>query len=1564
MPNQIDYPTLEELFGNMDFCSCEHCKSVLSPAAYLVELLQFISIGTPSPLSVLNSRRPDIEHLQLSCENTNVSLPYVDIVNEIMEFYVVNGNLNTFKEQDIPEGTKSEDLIADPMFINENAYSSTSGTNSKVYPYNLPFDQPLETLRLIFNAWGLSLAEGIQIFDGFLSSHKEVLGLNNQEYRTLTDTGFHFVQEYFGEPGTAAGLANLNSDAFHAKMFCRRSEIKYDELVKLLKTNFLNPANTLIPKLENLKVNLDIINNWFNATINDNDFLGMLPSDLNLADYNNDVKQWLIDNRTAISSLILLKIISPTGSDCDFGNLKLKYALPNPTSDTLTTLDYHKFHRFIRLWKKLGWSIETIDSVLTILASVPSENLTENNTADNIDTAFITLLKRIANFCKLMDKMKIKEKKFAEWLQLWDTSTSDKLLLLAKLLKMPLADIIDIQEITGIDPLATDLETDEPALLRFLKILEILKASSIKIVDINYILRNKDNSGKLIPGEELLLNNIRDIREALAKIEAENSVAPDNADMTSAKTKMALVYDKNVVDNFFGFLTNQNQYSAVFNVTVENLPTSFASYTNLSYDPFTKSLSYRGVLSASELSALTNAANGLVSTDISPTTTATELASFKADFIISLGELSTKSNNEFNDFFITLYPELKTVYDAVIPLSAESQPVELINLIMPELKHKLKFNSVKQLLSGMLGCDIDILDTLLLNIPVVHSSNNNLQNIFYDLLELEAPIIFNNNQTYDFFLIPPATDNYNIYIQAPSGTNVALSYDGSSIVSGSIGLSGEINNPPPPLPFKAGSMLKFQLIISSLPANETVKIYWRTKGMAKQQIPDKSMLIKGKADFAKTSYIRLYKSVKIRQLLNLTPVELTYFSSQHTSTIDVLNNLDTDGTISTLNLHSIWVKFYQLVTFVNIKSQKEPEENMWQKVIANPATQMHLLISINNWNAAYLGSVLDKLSNSTNSSVHHLYLSDLNNLKKVLHAMNFVHTINFPAGDIITWITGTLNAAVIQNIKDSIKSVSDPAIWRSTLQSINDLLRNRQRDALISFILHHSTSLPPEIDTADKLYEYFLIDVQMDSCMKTSRIRMALSSVQLFIMRCLMNLEPQVSSTSIRAKEWEWMKRYRVWEANRKVFLYPENWLEPELRDNKSQFYRELEGELLQADITSELAETSFLNYLKKLDDVAKLEIAGMYLQENLQGNQNDDILHVFARTNGTTRQYYYRRYEYGYWTAWEKVVLNIEGNYVFPIIWKSRLFLFWLNIHTKPGGMTKTKTLTQMADEQWGDNTKVNVEINLSWGEYYKGKWTSPKSSEISNPIRFNNLISFDERKLWWNGSTKKNGNISERLIFNIGYDSTKATATFTNKNTPPVIAYNVPYTPLERKYFDVMTCFLVPISHGWFEVLHSGNMLAAQLLKEWNVWVFSADLGLTLVKSEQILKRPDSFIGDFRILLANTPYERLWEAPIFYDDERSIFFVKPTEEITTILPFFNDYYDVGVVGRTRGIISQIFETNIDSQKSFAGGIKAAEVNQNTKVVLQSPENFQFGNTKYSAVGRVVAGPSTSGIK
>ena len=56
----------------------------------------------------------------------------------------------------------------------------------------------------------------------------------------------------------------------------------------------------------------------------------------------------------------------------------------------------------------------------------------------------------------------------------------------------------------------------------------------------------------------------------------------------------------------------------------------------------------------------------------------------------------------------------------------------------------------------------------------------------------------------------------------------------------------------------------------------------------------------------------------------------------------------------------------------------------------------------------------------------------------------------------------------------------------------------------------------PAINTADKLFEYFLLDVETQPPVETSRIRLALSSVQLFIERMLRNLEPQVSAERYR----------------------------------------------------------------------------------------------------------------------------------------------------------------------------------------------------------------------------------------------------------------------------------------------------------------------------------------------------------------------------------------------------------------------------------------------------------------
>ncbi|MBD2026807.1 neuraminidase-like domain-containing protein [Leptolyngbya sp. FACHB-711] len=296
---------------------------------------------------------------------------------------------------------------------------------------------------------------------------------------------------------------------------------------------------------------------------------------------------------------------------------------------------------------------------------------------------------------------------------------------------------------------------------------------------------------------------------------------------------------------------------------------------------------------------------------------------------------------------------------------------------------------------------------------------------------------------------------------------------------------------------------------------------------------------------------------------------------------------------------------------------------------------------------------------------------------------------------------------ISRNLKEAIKARFETDGWQRIAKPIFDQLRQQQRDALVAHIMTQQ-----HFDRMEQLYEYFLIDPGMEPIVQTSRIRLAISSLQLFIQRCLLNLEKQVHPSAIvNANHWEWMKRYRVWEANRKIFLFPENWLEPEFRDDKTHLFTELEGALLQGDVSSDLVEDAFLNYLRKLEQLARLDIVAMHLED--KNNPAQNRLHVIGRTYSQPHQYFYRRYAEGAWTPWEPISAEIEGNHLAPVIWRDRLCLFWVtfmekakeNKQARPLNPTQSITIPEVATE---------LEAQLHWSEYVQGRWTTRESSNI----------------------------------------------------------------------------------------------------------------------------------------------------------------------------------------------------------------------------------------------------------
>lgn len=297
------FPTMESLFGSMDYCECEHCRSVLSPAAYLVDLLQFLDPDEPAwngfredwkeghneenypfgkPYEVLIERRPDLPNIQLTCENTNTAMPYIDIVNEILEYYVAKGKLEESAAHDTGDATSAE-LLAEPQNVIREAYDKLREAR---YPLNLPFDLWIETVRQFCNYFEMpldrvltafrpsdNLFASAQTFDRF-GIFMESLELLPAELDIFTDpdplNNWHKLYGYEtadkAKTVVTDPITGQRVDLNSAKTLSRRLGVTYKDIVEIIQTEFVNPELTKLTLLSKLGVTIQ--DTWFYLNAN------------------------------------------------------------------------------------------------------------------------------------------------------------------------------------------------------------------------------------------------------------------------------------------------------------------------------------------------------------------------------------------------------------------------------------------------------------------------------------------------------------------------------------------------------------------------------------------------------------------------------------------------------------------------------------------------------------------------------------------------------------------------------------------------------------------------------------------------------------------------------------------------------------------------------------------------------------------------------------------------------------------------------------------------------------------------------------------------------------------------------------------------------------------------------------------------------------------------------------------------------------------------------------------------------------------------------------------------
>jgi hypothetical protein len=1590
----LAYATLEQLFGELDYCTCSHCRSVLSPAAYLVDLLLFCDkrrfnasgqelpadYDLENPLDVLLSRRPDIAELQLSCENTNVALPYVDLVNEVLEHFVVNKSLTDFAGHDVEPGQTSEELTASPRFTEPAAYTTLAGES---YPLQLPFHRALAGLRAYIERVGTTLAdtmEALRKSDALVAAGGaaygwrdiliERLGIIPGEYTLLTDSSVPLA-ELYGEdaPNDDAVIAVIGN----AKTFARRLDLDYDQVVELTRTRFVNPQSWLLPRLDRLGVSFETIRAHHDGDITDDQLDARLPTNLDTTPYGGDPKQWLADHYDEIGSLIVLR--DPDGGDiCSFDDVRLQHAL---SGAELTSVEALRMLRFVRLWRRLGWTIDQTDRTLAAVwpaaqRALPTDTVATGRT--KLDTGFAEALLRIGHLRGVMDALDLNVKRdlpralalwapidavgptslyhtmflassivdrdpaFAESssgevltgaaklvdhrpaleaafnlkggeldpildvagfddqtdLTLDNVSTVFRWAFLARRLKLAVRELVALTEMTGLDPFDQPA-SPRPPLVRLLDVVDRLRDAGVRVPLLMYLLHHDLQRGAPEPDEVLSL--AKRLHDELARIEQENTLVDDPSGDV-ARAKMALVYGQPTADRFMGLVTGTVSFDVPYAQPQPTLdPTVVAAAPGLSYDHLAKRLSNRGLLSLTQRNAVQ------------------ALAAATPALSTAVGELHTAGQDSIRLFF-EAYPELATLYDTVMAGPAGGRTASVLGNFLPDLRRRLQELQLLQALASDSDLTPADLDRLLRDPAVLHkigdanapalddmraiarsgasmaiydgatvAGNPSTVAAAVDRLDYatpDRPLPANSanpagkvSGVWRWRLDPPANGFYSLSVDTDGGADVELRIDDRPVTMAQAAGVWETQDP---IELKAGELAEVRLTVENV--RDRMVVRWQSAGQPREVIPADRMLPADLVDSFAASYTRLLKALSLAAQLGLDGEELAWFATRPALAIGGagwLNSLPVASGALVATVQSLFTAVLELVGYAQLRRDLKVRGKKLLELLRNPAQTTDQGISgraaLTGWPDDAVAAVLVHLG------LVEADLSDVDELRRVKRVLDRADEVGVPPATLLTAVTNDPTQEQLASLQSALRARYDEDTWYNVVQPVNDGLRDQQRDALVAYVLHHlrSADETAHIDTANKLFEWFLIDVEMEPCMKTSRIRQALSSVQLFIQRCLLNLEPRVAASSIDARRWSWMQRYRVWEANRKVFLMPENWLEPELRDDKSPLFKQLESDLLGADITDESAARALGRYLTGLTEVAKLEVDGMFVEEHAAGAA-DDIVHVVGRTAGARRKYFYRRQSRGAWTAWEPIPLDIEDTPVIPVVWRGRLFLFWLRV--LDGSPRAQSATTAQSDKKLADVMASEIRTSaqrrmvgiLQWSEHFNGAWQPSSTSDPSKPIVLQEVgvDAFDRAKLKLSSHEDSDGS----LVIGVTYDTSGT-------------------------YFRLYTPHSVPVRAGDEPTPdHDGIVLIYSVLTRARDFRVGKGLSIDYVDPDYGKMTPADWFFTHDVLRRG-PYGRVVEprhvltdvfgAPFFYEDRRHVLYVRPAPSIIRV-PNFSD--------------------------------------------------------------------------
>lgn len=1480
-----ELPNYKNLFGNPELCECQHCRSVFSPAAYFVELLRFLQSSTFNieveggviqsrspydylvgkrsevPEDAISGRRPDLIELALSCENTNTLTPYIDLANEVMEFYVANESLNSYTGENTGD-TIADELRANPQYTNIDAYEILSDnieTKPAKYPFDLPFHQPLSVIRTYSNYLNVSRYQVMQdvnptpIDETMRAISAEALALSQEEYSLLVGEDFEGTAENT-HPHEKFGYSDADNLEHLSKVpeFLSRSGVTYVELVELIKTRFINPHQDTLDYLTTIILQETLESNNLFAQLKNIRELGTLDqvndadiiATLNAKGIDESVfVTWVVDHFHEFQQTITL--FEPS-SKCDIDTTRLRtiegiyedleHLEINVDGEEelvlgeskITSDQWLRFHTFIRLWRKTGWSIHETDLMLNALGEdhispatveklesvlllkkasrLPLEQLAVlwgdidtygknslykklflNKAAQKIDTVFVadaqgnylddititlvghqsTLLAafRISE-CDLTTIL-VKAALVSDKLNLQNLSAIYRYVVLAKALKITVTDLCKMIDLFDARPFITPVSPSDT--YKFYQLAVSTKDMKFKPAALEYIFTGDlpvDSKQGLKP--ENILQTGKSIRDSLAIIEQTHPLTPETT-LTSeiVAGKLSISFQPEVVSQFMEIV----QGSAIFSIKTETnigvvMPEDLKE--KYSYIEASGRLICKGNMLDSERLDLIdllgvnqeNAINELFNT---PAIFINDAFKDVFDLPAKLDLMNEKLlDRPVNNPAISLETKLEYIYISFLPfiikrLKEEVVTVQIADLVgLSEVATRLLMSDHIESLVIKLsaqGFSASYFNNTTFDGPAEHLPLRSVDNTI-DFTWIKAPSEERNLPVNDSFsarwkayIAAPSSGQYTLIVEVTESDEAfSLYLDGALLLDKEIGTANtklEIL-----IDLNTAQLHRLVLEYVENSGGAGVRLFWKTATSAPEIIPARVAYPADILDAFVERANTLHRAAAFITGFNLSESELNHFVNYNDDFDDInFEALTAAQWIRIRNYTQLRNSVPQaealLTDIFTLVKQANPlpaDEELLAQVRMDLIDKIYQVTA---WDKVNIGSLIQHfLSEAFDTSIPPSVINtslivdgfkDEILLNQFNSVMKLVTRSGVAVKAIAEWGAAETGFDALhvtaQLLKNTVKAKYDDKAWLEIAGGLSDKIRAKQQQALISYLLVQPLIKEAQVTDADGLFEHLLIDVQMGACMATSRIVQANAAIQLFVGRILLNLETNIPPDCIDTDRWSWMKNYRVWEANRKVFLYPENWLAPEWRNDRSEFFKELESHLLQNDITERSVEQGLRNYLMSMNEVANLDVCGMHQENDEEGKLK--FLHVFGRTHNMPYKYFYRRWnEYQKWSAWEKVQLDIRGVedaensgvHLIPLVWKGRLYLFWPEFMEKAEESSASNGLSYRGREDVNPSALTPNkywEVHLAWSEYVDEAWTPKQVSKEKLKIK-----------------------------------------------------------------------------------------------------------------------------------------------------------------------------------------------------------------------------------------------------